>query len=73
MVSFSFRFSKKLDSEKLEAQLLRKERSSGAEYRAILVKLNGMLIDINAHLESGHRYYNSLFEKSIFIIYSSDF
>ena len=60
---FSFRFSKKLDSEKLEAQLLRKERSSGAEYRAILVKLNGMLIDINAHLESGHRYYNSLFEK----------
>ena len=57
------RFTAKLDTETMEAQLLRSERLSGAEYRAILNKLNDMLIDINAHLESGNRYYNSLFEK----------
>ena len=57
------RFSEKLDTGPLEAQFMSQERLQGSEYRAILTKLNDMLIDINAHLESGHRYYNSLFEK----------
>ena len=57
------RFTEKLDTEPLEAQFMSQERLQGSEYRAILTKMNDMLIDINAHLESGHRYYNSLFEK----------
>ena len=52
-----------MDTEPLEAQFMSQERLQGSEYRAILTKMNDMLIDINAHLESGHRYYNSLFEK----------
>lgn len=61
--SVSSWFMKKLDSESLEEKLVRREPLCGQEYRQVLNKINDMLIDINAHLESCTRYYNTLFER----------
>ena len=64
-------FNSTLDSESLEPLLMRKECLNGAECREILDKVNTMLIDINAHLESGTRHYNALFEKTLGINFNS--
>ena len=56
-------FVEKLDSERLEEQMAQRKPLSGAEYQALLDKMTDLLIDINAHLESGSRYYNALFDR----------
>lgn len=55
----------KLDTESLEERLVQREPLSGAEYRALLNKINDILIDINAHLETCSRHYNALFERTL--------
>ena len=52
------------DLERLEERMLQRQPLKGSEYRAILSEIINILIEINAHLESGNRYYNALFERS---------
>ena len=54
---------KKLDVESLEELLERQEPLNGREFRSILHKITEVLIDTNAHLDSGTRSYQNLFEK----------
>ena len=61
----------KLDAEGMEAKLDSRVPLSGQEYREILQKMNDLLIDTNAHLESGNRHYNYLFEKTLCVNFNS--
>ena len=61
----------KLDADGMEDKLDSRVPLSGKEYREILEKLNDLLIDVNAHLESGNRYYNFLFEKALCVNFNS--
>ena len=67
----SSRFMTKLDAEGMEAKLDSRVPLSGQEYREILQKMNDLLIDTNAHLESGNRHYNYLFEKTLCVNFNS--
>ena len=61
----------KLDADGMEDKLDSRVPLSGKDYREILEKLNDLLIDVNAHLESGNRYYNFLFEKALCVNFNS--
>ena len=61
----------KLDADGMEDKLDSRVPLSGKGYREILEKLNDLLIDVNAHLESGNRYYNFLFEKALCVNFNS--
>ena len=54
---------KKLDVESFEDLLERQEPLNGKEFRIIIDKITVILIDCNAHLETGNRHYNAVFEK----------
>ena len=68
---FLYRFMTKLDADGMEDKLDSRVPLSGKDYREILEKLNDLLIDVNAHLESGNRYYNFLFEKALCVNFNS--
>ena len=54
---------RKLEAVTLDQLMAQREALNGSQFRRILHEINNLLIDINAHLESGNRYYNALFER----------
>lgn len=52
-----------LDIPSLEPLLEQSQPLSGSEFRNILLKIANLLIEVNAHLESGNRSYNSIFDR----------